>query len=181
LRLEEFGDGFAGLTQNNRCLALHNAAILRTSAPIYASRLLAVRAVKFSKLKNKFNTKVENMIRRLLELLKFIKPRCPLLQHYVDDRAKYDFSTKPFEILCKSYRFDKYTRQLKNAPEWQHYKYYKKLEGADDAIKAFRNSWYDIVYRDYPSMGNIENEATYAHIKPTITVKRYMIIKRNFN
>ena len=102
-------------------------------------------------------------------------------QHYVSGRAKFDFSKKPFEILCKSYRFDKYTRQLMNTPEWLHNKYYKKLEGAEDAIKAFRNSWYDMVYRDYPSMGNIENEAKYPHIKPTITVKRYMIIERDFN
>lgn len=111
-----------------------------------------------------------------------IKPRQPLLQqHYVSGRAKYDFSKKPFEILCKSYRFDKYTRKLKNAPEWEHYKYYKTLEGAEDAIKAFRNSRYDMAYRDYPSMGNIENEAKYPRIKPTITVKRYMIIERDFN
>lgn len=122
------------------------------------------------------------MIRRLLELLKLIKPRQPLLQqHNVSGRAKYDFSTKPFEVLCKEYRFDKYSRMIKNEPKWRHYKYYQTFEGANDAIKAFRNSWYDKVYRDYPSMGNVENEAKYPHIKPTITVKRYMVIERDFS
>lgn len=122
------------------------------------------------------------MIRRLLELLRPKQPRQPLLQqHNVSGRAKYDFSTKPIEVLCKEYRFDKYIRKIKNKPEWRHYKYYQTIEGANDACKAFRNSLFDKVYRDYPSMGNIENEAKYPHIKPTITVKRYMVIERDFN
>ena len=87
-------------------------------------------------------------------------------------------SLKPFEVLCKEYIFDKYSRVIKNEPKWRHFKYYRTVAGANDACKEFRNSWYDKVYRDYPSMGSIENELKYPHIKPTITIKRYKIIER---
>lgn len=90
-------------------------------------------------------------------------------------RAAYDFSKKPFEVLFISYRFDKYARKLINKPDWLHWRYYETLEGANDALEVFRNRVSKV---DYPSMGNIENEKKYSHLKPTITIYRYMVIKR---
>jgi hypothetical protein len=86
---------------------------------------------------------------------------------------------KKFEVLRKSYRWDKYSRNLINEPKWYHYKYYKTLDSAMDAVKDFRNSLYDKAYYDYPAMhGGIEQENEYPKIKPTITIHRYKVDKR---
>jgi hypothetical protein len=91
----------------------------------------------------------------------------------------YDNSTKEFEVLQITYRWDKYTRKLINDPRWKHYKYYKTLKSALDAVKDFRKSIYDKIYYDYPAMGGgIENEKKYPNIKPNITINRYKAIKR---
>jgi hypothetical protein len=45
-------------------------------------------------------------------------------------RASYDKSTKEFEVLRITYRWDKYGRKLSNEPKWHHYKYYKTLNSA---------------------------------------------------
>ncbi len=95
-------------------------------------------------------------------------------------RPKYDNSTKEFEVLYKHYVFDKYTRKLDKEYPWRHYRYYKTLQSAKDAIRDFRNSISDKLHRDYPAMGNVENEKKYPHIKPVINIKRYKIIRRIF-
>ena len=95
-------------------------------------------------------------------------------------RASYDQSTKEFEVLRITYRWDKYTRKLSNEPKWHHYKYYKTLNSALDAVKDFRNSWYDKAYYDYPALGGgIEHEQKYPHLKPTITIHRYKAVRRD--
>lgn len=95
-------------------------------------------------------------------------------------RPTYDKSTKEFEVLIITYRWDKYTRKLKNEPIWQHYRYYKTLNAALDAVKDFRNSSSDKAYYDYPALGGgIEHEKKYPHIRPTITINRYKAISRN--
>jgi hypothetical protein len=95
-------------------------------------------------------------------------------------RAYYDKSTKEFEVLRITYRWDKYGRKLSNEPKWHHYRYYKTLNSALDAIKDIRNSRYDKAYYDYPAMnGGIEHERKYPHIKPTITIHRYKIARRD--
>lgn len=95
-------------------------------------------------------------------------------------RASYDHSTKEFEVLRITYRWDKYGRKLSNKPNWHHYRYYKTLNSALNAVRDFRNSWYDKVYRDYPAMDvGIENEQKYPHIKPTITIRRYKAVRRD--
>lgn len=97
-------------------------------------------------------------------------------------RKKYDTSTKEYELQVRQYRFDKYERKYNgdsySGSQWIHQKYYKTLQGAQDAIKHFRS--YKSPYYDYPAMGNPENEKKYPHIKPTITAIRYRIIKREF-
>lgn len=94
-------------------------------------------------------------------------------------RNSYDFSTKEFEVLRITYRWDKYTRKLNNNPSWSHYKYYKTLSAAHNAAKAFRGNWFDKVYYDYPALSNgIANEILYPHIKPTITIHRYKVVRR---
>ena len=95
-------------------------------------------------------------------------------------RASYDQSTKEFEVLRITYSWDKYTRKLSNEPKWHHYKYYKTLNTALDAVKDFRNSWYDKAYYDYPALGGgIEHEQKYPHLKPTITIHRYKAVRRD--
>ena len=94
----------------------------------------------------------------VLELRRFLK----LNKSAVIRRASYDQSTKEFEVLRITYRWDKYGRKLSNEPKWHHYKYYKTLNSALDAVRDFRNSWYDKVYYDYPAMTTgIENEKEY--------------------
>lgn len=83
--------------------------------------------------------------------------------------------TKPYFLWRKQYKFDKSTRTVLNDPEWVVYKRYKSLPAAKDAIRAFRRSRADEIYRDYPAMGNLENEAKYPHIRPTITIRRYKL------
>jgi hypothetical protein len=89
------------------------------------------------------------------------------------DRKSYDFSKKPFEIVCKFYNFDKYKRILLGEPVWQHKKYYQTMEAARDAVKVFREN---------AKLENIspESEPKYPHIKPRITLMRFAIIKRTF-
>ena len=95
-------------------------------------------------------------------------------------RASYDQSTKEFEVLRITYSWDKYTRKLSNEPKWHHYKYYKTLNSALDAVRDFRNSWYDKAYYDYPALGGgIEHEQKYPHITPTITIHRYKAVRRD--
>ena len=95
-------------------------------------------------------------------------------------RASYDQSTKEFEVLRITYSWDKYTRKLSNEPKWHHYKYYKTLNSALDAVRDFRNSWYDKAYYDYPALGGgIEHEQKYPHLKPTITIHRYKAVRRD--
>lgn len=95
-------------------------------------------------------------------------------------RASYDNSDKDFEVLQITYRYDKYSRRLINEPKWHHYKYYKTLNSALDAVLDFRNSWSDKAYYDYPAMfGGIEQEKKYPHIKPTITIHRYKAVRRD--
>jgi len=83
---------------------------------------------------------------------------------------------KPFEIQYKDHQFYKYERTPRRVPEWQHHKYYRTIEGATDAIRQLRENWSKGSYMDYPAMGNIENEAKYPHLTPTITVRRYRIV-----
>ena len=95
-------------------------------------------------------------------------------------RSSNDKSTKEFEVLRITYQWDKYGRKLSSEPYWHHYKYYKTLNSALDAVRDFRNSWYDKVYYDYPAMTTgIENEKEYPHITPTITIHRYKAARRD--
>ena len=95
-------------------------------------------------------------------------------------RASYDTSTKEFEVIRITYSWYKYTRKLMHKPAWEHYRYYKTISAALDAIKEFRNSWYDKVFYDYPAMlTGIENEKRYPHIKPTLTIYRYKAVRRD--
>lgn len=95
-------------------------------------------------------------------------------------RSPFKTSEKEFEVLKIEYRWDKYTRKLIQEPEWFHFKYYNTLEAAQDAVRDFRNSWYDKVYRDYPAMTiGVENEKKYPHIRPTITINRYKVARRD--
>lgn len=96
----------------------------------------------------------------------------------LNNKPTWDKSTKEYEVLVKEYKFDKYSRKIKNKPEWKHQKYYKTLDSALDATKDFRNSKYDKLYYDYPAMGNIRNEELFPKLKPTITIKRYKTIHR---
>lgn len=91
-------------------------------------------------------------------------------------RKSYDHSTKEYEVLRKTYRWDKYTRQISNLPHWRHYRYYKTLESAYDAIRDIRDGFYDKAYYDYPGA---HNEERFPHIKPTITIHRYKVSKRD--
>jgi hypothetical protein len=91
---------------------------------------------------------------------------------------KYDTSTKEFEVQRIQYKYDKYTRKRLGVPKWKHFKYYRSLQGATDALRDLRRSFYDAAYYDYPAMGNPLDEALYPHIKPTITINRYRAIKR---
>jgi len=94
-------------------------------------------------------------------------------------RNSYDFSTKEFEVLRITYSWFKYDRVLNNIPTWNHYKYYKNAAAAYDAVRDFRRSWYDKAYYDYPALNNgVENEIKYPHIKPTITIFRYKVVRR---
>ena len=95
-------------------------------------------------------------------------------------RSPFKTSEKEFEVLMIQYRWDKYTRKLIQEPEWFHFKYYNTLEAAQDAVRDFRNSWYDKAYRDYPAMTiGVENEKKYPHIRPTITINRYKAARRD--
>ena len=79
-----------------------------------------------------------------------------------------------------TYRWDKYARKLINEPKWSHYKYYKTLTSALDAVRDYRNSWSDKVYYDYPAMTiGIENEKKYPQFKPTIMIRRYKVARRD--
>lgn len=89
------------------------------------------------------------------------------------NKNTWDKSTKEYEVLAIEYKYDKYSRKLRFKPKWSHLKYYKTLESALDAVKDFRKSKYDEYYYDYP-----HNEKEYPHLKPTITIKRYKVIKR---
>ncbi len=93
-------------------------------------------------------------------------------------RPKYDVSKREYEILSKTYRYDKYTRILREKPSWRHCSYYKTEQGAIDALHDLRRSWLDRAYYDYPGT---EYENTYSHIKPTISINRYKAVKRKFN
>lgn len=88
------------------------------------------------------------------------------------DKPSYDKSTKEFEIQRISYSWSKYDRKLTNEPIWRHYRYYKTINGAEDAIIAFRQSSLDRAYYDYPGE-SLENK--YPQIRPTITINRYKI------
>jgi len=83
---------------------------------------------------------------------------------------------KTYEVETKEYRFDKYKRTLLNEPRWEHYRYYINERAAQNATRDIRKSMY--CRFDYPAMGNEENEKLYPHIKPTITIRRYRIVKR---
>ena len=94
-------------------------------------------------------------------------------------RPKYDNSNKEYEVQVKWYIFEKYTRKQRPSSftEWHHHKYYSTIEGALDAIRDIRKQSYCV---DYPGYGNIENEKKYSHIKPTLNIYRYRIVKREF-
>lgn len=95
-------------------------------------------------------------------------------------RSSFKTSKKEFEVLNIEYKWDKYTKELLQEPIWKHLKYYTTLEAAQDAVRDFRNSWYDKAYRDYPALaGGVENEKKYPHIRPTITINRYKATRRD--
>ena len=82
---------------------------------------------------------------------------------------------KNFEVWVIRYQFDKYKRRLMNVPCWVRYKGYSTIEGATDAIRAFRHNWATHPSRDYPAMGDVQREHEFPHITPSITAKRFKI------
>ena len=95
-------------------------------------------------------------------------------------RPHWDTSTKEFEVLRRTYVWHKYTRKLMYNEGWQHHKYYKTMRAALDAVRDFRNSWYDKRYYDYPAMGGgKEAEEAYPDIEPRITIYRYKAVRRD--
>lgn len=79
----------------------------------------------------------------------------------------YDKSTKQYEILEVTYYFYNDTRKLRHRPHRHHYKYYNTLRGAQDAI------------RDIRKYGG--RHSYMWHERPSLTVNRYEIIKREIN
>ena len=63
-------------------------------------------------------------------------------------RPLYDKSEKEFEVLRIDYTFDKNSRKLICKAYWYHHRYYRTLRSALDAVRDFRNSWYDKVLYD---------------------------------
>jgi len=62
--------------------------------------------------------------------------------------GKYDFSTKPYELLSKKYYFYTTIRKLDYQTRWEHFKYYNTLEGAKNAIKEHRKHSSHLDFRD---------------------------------
>ncbi len=84
---------------------------------------------------------------------------------------------KQWEVQRQQYKFNKYARTLIRIYQWRRYRRYYSEQSAIDATRDFRRSESDIAYKDYPGMGNPENEAKYSHILPSINIYRYRIIK----
>lgn len=92
----------------------------------------------------------------------------------------YDTSIKQYEVLRITYRYDKYSRKLINKPTWEHYRYYKTMEGALDAARDLRHSFIDKAYYDYPALfSGAENEKKYPFLTPTISIYRYKAVHRD--
>lgn len=87
---------------------------------------------------------------------------------------KHNRHNKPYSVFIKRYRFLKYTRKLQEPAEWKYYRSYMTIQGAKDAVKAFHSSKAYPSVHDYPGE---EYEKEYPHITPTITIKRYKIVK----
>ncbi len=120
---------------------------------------------------------IDNIMNTKTKFIKLIERLFRSKKPAVIRRASYDQSTKEFEVLIITYRWDKYSRKLINEPKWHHYKYYKTLNSALDAARDIRSNWY---YKDYPAMnGGIEQEQKYPHIKPTIVMHRYKAARRD--
>lgn len=63
-------------------------------------------------------------------------------------RQKYDKSTKKYEIIRKSYVFLRKNRKLFQVIDWEHYKYYKTVEGCNQA-ERYLKKLYKIVDSEY--------------------------------
>lgn len=87
----------------------------------------------------------------------------------------WDKSTKEYEVFQKRYVWDKYSRVIRNKPQWLHYKYYDTLEAAMQGAKDLRRSPYHRSVQDYPG---ITREAEYPNIVPTLTIERFKAGKR---
>ena len=99
------------------------------------------------------------------------KEKRPYISHPINHRT-WDNSTKEFEIDVKVYRWNKATRELECEPKWRHHRYYKTLEGAKDALRAFRRSSYK---ESIPWVGQ---EHRFPHIEPYYRLERFRIVKR---
>ncbi len=88
----------------------------------------------------------------------------------------WDTSTKPYEVQIICYRWGKYSKQLVNLPQWKHYRYYNTHQGASDALRDLRRSPYHNKRVDYPGSNS---EARFPHIKPTLSLYRFKVIKRD--
>lgn len=75
-------------------------------------------------------------------------------------RAKYDTSTKEYEVQEKFYSFR--DRKIYNRPTWLHVSYYKNLQSAIDATRDFRKTK-PHYYQD------------------KVWLSRFRIVKREFN
>jgi len=97
-----------------------------------------------------------------------------LISEKIKILPKYDTSKKEFEVQYRYYTFFKYNRKLKHKSDgWLHFKYYKTINGAIDSLKEFRKKgvW------DYPGESI---ESNYPKLIPTLTIRRYRIVKRDF-
>lgn len=86
------------------------------------------------------------------------------------DRA-YTDSYKEYDIQVKWYTYDKFTRKLEYRPTWMHWKFYKSLQSATDAIRDHRRILPK--YEGRREYGNGTKEEY-------ITIRRYRIVKREF-
>lgn len=87
-----------------------------------------------------------------------------------------------YQVEKITYKWNKYTREIRNRQKWKVYRKYKTLQAAQNALKDLRNSPYDKLLYDYPAMDKeIENEKKYPYILPTITINRYKITEHENN
>jgi hypothetical protein len=99
----------------------------------------------------------------------------PTAKEFVDTLQ----TPKMFEIQEREYTFFKYSRKRRYEDKWRHFRNYKTLASAKDAIRDLRAGVQNRMMWDYPAMGNVENEAKYPHLIPTLCRYRYRIINKH--